>query len=164
MLPILKGDQTVAAIETTEPERVRKGRQIRDLCSTITRAVNKRAHAKMAALDLSMGAYNLLHAIGDRSDMTIAEASKILRVESATLSTLVVRMERDGFLSREPSPSDKRAALLKPTEHAVRILGQADQIMALEAADLTHRLSNADQAQIIVLLERVLANLDDSAP
>lgn len=154
----------MAAIETTELERVRRGRQIRDLCSTITRAVTKRAQAKLASLDLSMGAYNLLHAIDNRSDMTIAEASKILRVESATLSTLVIRMERDKLLERVPSPSDKRAVFLRPTEHAIRIRAQADLIMAMEAGDLTHRLSNADQVQIIGFLERVLANLDDGAP
>jgi DNA-binding MarR family transcriptional regulator len=91
--------------------------------------------------------------------MTIAEVCKVLRVESATVSTLVVRMERDGLIQKEQSPHDKRASILKPTDRATGLARQADQLMAIEAADITHRLSGGEQAQLIALLERVLGNL-----
>jgi hypothetical protein len=81
------------------------------------------------------------------------------RSESATISTLVVRMERDGFVQKEPSPRDKRASLLKATPHATTLMRRANQLMAVEASDMTHRLTEGEQLQLIALLERVLKNL-----
>lgn len=145
--------------DTAEPLRVRNGRRIHDLCSTVAREAMKRAQAKLAEIGLSPGGYNLLRALGDRHDMTIADVRKALRVESATVSTLVVRMERDGLVQKEPSPHDKRASVLKATPHAMDLLRRADQIMAVEASDMTHRLTEGDQVNLISLLERVLDNL-----
>ena len=145
--------------DTAEPLRVRNGRRIHDLCSTVAREAMKRAQAKLADIGLSPGSYNLLRALGDRNDMTIADIRKALRVESATVSTLVVRMERDGLVQKEPSPFDKRASILKATPHATDLLRRADQIMAVEASDMTHRLTEGDQVHLISLLERVLDNL-----
>jgi len=142
-----------------EPVRVLHGRRIHDLCSTVTREAMRRAHATLGGLGLSPGAYNLLRALGDRDDMSIADLRKVLRVESATISTLVVRMERDGLVQKEPSPHDKRASLLKATPHATTLMRRADQLMAVEASDMTHRLTEGEQLQLIALLERVLKNL-----
>ena len=144
---------------TAEPVRVQNGRRINDLCSTITREAMRRAHATLGDLGLSPGAYNFLRAVGDRDDMTIADIRKVLRVESATVSTLVVRMERDGLVQKEPSPHDKRASILKATPHAIALMRRANQLMAVEASDLTHRLTDGEQLQLTTLLEKVLVNL-----
>ncbi len=143
----------------TEPTRVQNGRRIHDLCSTVTREAMRRSHAALGGLGLSPGAYNLLRVLGDRDDMVIADIRKALRVESATVSTLVVRMERDGLIQKEPSPHDKRASILKATPRAAALMREADQHMAVEASDMTHRLTDGEQLQLIALLERVLANL-----
>lgn len=145
-----------------EPDQVRHGRRIHELCGAVSRTSKKRAQAKLQKLGLSPGAYNLIRVVGDSDDMTLSAVSKVLRVETATLSSLAVRMERDGWLRREPSPDDKRAMLLKLTPHAIQIGKQADQIMALEMAALTHRLATGEQAQLIEMLERVMGNLDDA--
>lgn len=145
--------------DIAEPVRVLNGRRIHDLCSTVTREAMRRAYATLGGLGLSPGAYNLLRALGDRDDMSIADLRRVLRVESATISTLVVRMERDGLVQKEPSPHDKRASLLKATPHATALMRRADQLMAVEASDMTHRLTDGEQLQLIALLERVLKNL-----
>lgn len=155
----LMGGRMMNKPDIAEPVRVLNGRRIHDLCSTVTREAMRRAHATLGGLGLSPGAYNLLRALGDRDDMTIADLRKVLRVESATISTLVVRMERDGLVQKGPSPHDKRATLLKATPHATALMRRADQLMAVEASDMTHRLADGEQLQLIALLERVLANL-----
>lgn len=143
-----------------EPGRVRNGRRIQDLCSAIARAATKRAQGKLSSIGLSSAAHSLIRVIGEREDMTLTEAAKVLRVESATLSSLAVRLERDGLLTREVSPNDKRAMFLKLTTHARNLGKQGDQIMAIEAADVTHQLSEGEQAQLVTMLERVLQNLE----
>jgi len=58
----------------------------------------------------------------------LSDVAKVLRVETATLSSLAVRLERDGLLVREPSPKDKRAMLLHLTPRARELGQQAEQI------------------------------------
>ena len=145
--------------DTTEPARVRNGRRIHDLCSTLTRESLKRAQAALADIGLSPGAYNLLRVLDGQEDMTIADIRKTLRVESATVSTLVMRMQRDGLIQKEPSSHDKRASVITSTPHAATLLRRASEVMAVEASDMTHRLAEGEQIQLIALLEKVLANL-----
>jgi MarR family transcriptional regulator, transcriptional regulator for hemolysin len=148
--------------DNAEPVRVRNGRRIHDLCSVVSREAMRRGQAALSDIGFSSGAYNLLRVLRDREDMTIADIKTALRVESATISTLVVRMERDGLIQKQPSPTDKRATLLKATPHALALVARADQITAVEAADMTHRLTDGEQIQLITLLERVLSNLSPS--
>lgn len=148
--------------DTAEPVRVRHGRRIHDLCSAVTREAMKRAQVTLTDIGLSPGGYNLLRALGERDDMTIADIRKALRVESATVSNLIVRMERDGLVEKKPSPHDKRASMLKATPHALTLMLQADQRMAVEASDMTHRLSDGEQIQLISLLEKTLKNLSQN--
>lgn len=145
--------------DISELSRIRNGRSIHDLCAVIAREAMKRAQAKLANVGLSPGAYNLLRALGDKDDMTIADIRKLLHVESATVSTLIVRMQRDGLIKKAPSPYDKRASILKATPHAVDLLRRAEQIMAVEASDITHHLEEGEQLQIIRLLKHVQKNL-----
>jgi DNA-binding MarR family transcriptional regulator len=120
----------------------------------------KRGQQKLATIGLSVGAASFIRAIGDHDDMTLSDVAKLLRVETPTLSSLAVRMERDGLLERVPSPHDKRALLLRLTPRA-RELGQhAETITQIELADLTHGLSDPEQAQLVSLLDRILQNID----
>lgn len=161
-MPIMDANMTFPS-EPSEPARVRDGRQMLDLCNAIGRASLKRVQAKMSAFGLSAAAYNLIRAVGAKEDVTMAEIGKALRVESATLSALAVRMERDGLLQREPSPTDKRSMFLKPTHRARDLCRQADAVMAMEFADITHRFSDAEREQLVALLRRALANIDPEA-
>jgi DNA-binding MarR family transcriptional regulator len=149
--------------QATEPNRVHHGRRIHELCGGIARLTAKKHQSKLMGLGLSTGSYSLIRAVGSRDDMTLSDVSKVLSVETATLSSLAVRMERDGLLQREPSPHDKRAMFLKLTERAIELRVQADQVIALEMADVTHRLSDAEQLQLVGLLQRVIGNIKDIA-
>lgn len=150
-------------MEQVEPERIQQGRRIHELCSAITREAMRRAQAQLGIIGLSAGAYNLLRALGERDDMTLADLRKILRIESATASHLLVRMERDGLIEKAPSPTDKRASVLKATERAKQLRQQADQIISIEAVDITHGISTQEQGHLIDLLDRVFANLNSPA-
>ena len=150
-------------MDQSEPQRIQQGRRIRELCSAINRETMRRAQAQLGNIGLSVGAYNLLRAIGERDDMTLADLRKILRIESATASHLLVRMERDGLIEKAPSPIDKRASVLKATERAKQLRQQADRIISIEAVDITHGISTDEQGHLIKLLDHVLANMNCTA-
>jgi MarR family transcriptional regulator, transcriptional regulator for hemolysin len=145
-----------------EPTRLQNGRRIHDLCASVARSAMKRSQSKLTAIGLSTAVASFIRAVGDREDRTLSEVAKALGVETATLSALAVRMERDGLLQREPSPSDKRAMHLHLTPRAHELSRQAEQIIRVEVTDLTHGLSDLEQVQLIQLLSRVSKNLDGS--
>lgn len=142
-----------------EPLRIRNGRRIHDLCSGVARKSAQRRAVQLSRVGLSPGAYNVLVAIGDRDDMTIADVRRILRVESPTVSTLIARMQRDELIEKQPSPQDGRASLLKPTQRAADLLERAQRIVYVEASDITHGFSEVEQDMLVRLLEKVLENL-----
>lgn len=146
------------------PDTVAHGRRIHELCSAISRSMAKKSQAKLGTVGLSAGAAGFIRAVGDREDMTLSDVAKVLRVETATLSSLAVRLERDGFLVREPSLTDKRAMLLHLTPRARELGAQAEQITQAELAKLTEGVADADRMQLVELLQRLLRNLDDHHP
>ncbi|WP_417277504.1 MarR family winged helix-turn-helix transcriptional regulator [Celeribacter sp.] len=141
--------------------RVQRGRDIYDLCSAISKESMKRRQAKLGSIGLTAGMAGFIRVVGDREDLTLSDVAKALRVETATLSSLAVRMERDGLLIRQPSPKDKRAMLLRLTPRARELGQQAEQIANVEMADVTYGLSEIEQKQLVKSLEQVLQNLDE---
>lgn len=146
------------------PDTVAHGRRIHELCSAISRSMAKKSQAKLGAVGLSAGAAGFIRAVGDREDMTLSDVAKVLRVETATLSALAVRLERDGLLVREPSLKDKRAMLLHLTPRARELGEQAEQITQAELAKLTDGMTDADRIRLVELLQGILKNLDGDPP
>ena len=144
------------------PGPVAHGRRIHELCSAISRSIAKKSQAKLGAVGLSAGAAGFIRAVGERDDMTLSDVAKVLRVETATLSALAVRLERDGLLVREPSSKDKRAMLLHLTPRARELGDQAEQITQSELMKLTEGVAEADRVRLVELLQRVLKNLDEN--
>jgi len=145
-------------IDYGTPDTVAPGRRIHELCSAISRAMVKKSQAKLGAVGLSAGAAGFIRAVGDRDDMTLSDVAKVLRVETATLSSLAVRLERDGLLVREPSPKDKRAMLLHLTPRARELGQQAEQITQSELSKLTKGVADTDQKRLVELLLIVTEN------
>ena len=146
------------------PDPVAHGRRIHELCSAISRSIAKKSQAKLGAVGLSAGAAGFIRAVGERDDMTLSDVAKVLRVETATLSALAVRLERDGLLVREPSPKDKRAMLLHLTPRARELGKQAEQITQSELSKLTKEVADTDQKRLVELLQGILKSLDDAPP
>lgn len=144
------------------PDTAAQGRRIHELCSAISRSMAKKSQAKLGSVGLSAGAAGFIRAVGDREDMTLSDVAKVLRVETATLSSLAVRLERDGLLVREPSPKDKRAMLLHLTPRARDLGRQAEQITQAELTKLTEGVAEADRVRLVELLQAILKNLDDT--
>lgn len=68
-------------------------------------------------------------------------------------------LEENGFLTRTPSPCDKRAMQLYPTQKTLDLLPQLSPILRQWGACLTDDISEADKAT----LERVLSRMKEKA-
>ena len=73
--------------------------------------------------------------------ITQDQLSKRIFINKSNVARQLVVLEEDGFVERKPSPEDKRATLVYPTQKALDILPEIGRIFreweALVAQDLT---------------------------
>jgi DNA-binding MarR family transcriptional regulator len=103
--------------------------------------------------------YLVMLALWEREPRSLSDLAAVLRLEPATLSPLVKRLQAAGFITRERSAVDERqlAVRLTPTGRALR--QQAEQVPPQVVAAL-----GVDLAQLTELHARLTAIIDRIAP
>ena len=64
-------------------------------------------------------------------------------------------LEEEGFITRVPSPADKRVMELYPTEKALAILPQLREVLQCWEAHIVSDLTEEEKAQFSALLEKM---------
>lgn len=94
---------------------------------------------------------------GDLSQGTLAER---LNVEASTLTGILNRMERDGWLERTSREDDLRCKNIRPTERAESVWQQSTACCLRVRSQATAGFTEAELAQLKSFCERIRANLD----
>ena len=84
------------------------------------------------------------------------------QVEQPTMAALLARMDRDGLISREPHPSDKRASQIALTPRAKARLPKARALLEEVAARVTVGFTERERTTFMALLQRAVKNLDET--
>jgi DNA-binding MarR family transcriptional regulator len=71
----------------------------------------------------------ILFLIKQKSGQSMSELSQILSVDNSTLTGLVDRLERAGFVRRNSNPDDRRALNIDITEAGIRELEKAKVVI-----------------------------------
>jgi DNA-binding MarR family transcriptional regulator len=90
--------------------------------------------------------------------LTPTQLGSMLGMTSGGATALVQRLEREGFVAREPHPRDRRSALLRLTPEIERRAGDALAPLVAEIDALVEQLPGNDRR----LLERFLAAVADA--
>jgi DNA-binding MarR family transcriptional regulator len=93
---------------------------------------------------LSRTAISVLALLRDRGPQRVTTLAAAEAIAQPTMTTLVARLEREGYVTRHADPDDGRAALIELTAEGRKVLGR----MSAERA---------------ALLEAPLAELDDES-
>ncbi len=97
----------------------------------------------------------VLYELAQRDDLTAAELGRELEVDAGYLSRILQRFERDGLLSRVPSPTDRRQALLSLTDAGHDAFAPLDARSRKEVGALLARLSEPAQASLVTAMGRI---------
>jgi len=76
------------------------------------------------------------------------------------MAQMMVRMERDGLIRRSPDPSDGRSSRIALTDTALARLPDACAALFQGNRDALDGFTTEETTQFIVLLDRLIANLD----
>lgn len=89
-----------------------------------------------------------------------ADVCRHFGLSQPTVTGILQRLEAKGFLARAEDPADRRRRRLAPTEKALACHEWVKQRFIETERLLTEGLTEAEQAQLLVLLDRLIANMD----
>ena len=129
--------------------------------SRIGRALTRIGDARLRAVGLATAQLPVLSMLSGGAQLSQIELARRARVEQPSMAQLLVRMEREGLIQRDPDPSDRRSSLVSLTPEAERRLPAGRTVLRQGNADITRGLSEEDIGQLLRLLSRVLDNVDE---
>ncbi|MEU3892019.1 helix-turn-helix domain-containing protein [Streptomyces sp. NPDC029041] len=118
--------------------------ELADALVGVQRLIRRRLRRQMPDPRLRGAEVELLRLVMARPGVGISDAARDLGLAANSVSTLVNRLARAGYLTRETDPADRRAARLLPTAAAGERLGEwrrrraelvRRQVARLDAAD-----------------------------
>lgn len=111
---------------------------------------------RMLEADLSLSEVVTLRGLG-RSPLTIAEVAESLCLSHSAASRAADRLVRDGLVSRQENPEDRRQKHLTLTAEGVALIGEMEAMIAGRLRRTIALLSADEQEQFRHLFARLIA-------
>lgn len=111
-------------------------------------------HAIAERLGLGPSDHKCLDLIRERGSMTASELAAITGLTSGAVTGVVARLERAGYLVREPDPDDGRKQTLSPAPERLQEIRQIFDPIQKDAAELLQGFEPRQLATIAEFLAR----------
>jgi DNA-binding MarR family transcriptional regulator len=146
-------------------ERRALAQELSDALAGIRRATRRRVRRQLGLEPLSGAQVELLRLVARSPGIGVSAAARELSLAGNSVSTLVNQLAAKGYLRRDPSATDRRAAVLNPTEAGTERLARfADERLRLVTAELS-RLEPEELAALraaLPVLRRIATGLSAS--
>ena len=130
------------------------------LIALAARGFARLSERRLKPMGFGLGQVPVLIALRDGQAGTQRDLARIARIEQPPMAQMLARMERDGLVARVPHPEDGRSRRITLTEAAeARLPDAVATLLEGNRAALTG-FTDAEAAQLIVLLTQLIANLD----
>ena len=139
--------------DTAEPEMVDM------LLVQVCRLHYLRAHERLEKIGLYRGQPPVLRALSEQEGLTHTELAERLQVTPATITRMLQRMEKAGFVERRPDPEDQRISRVYLTEAGREVQSALREVLSAMAAEMLAGFSPGELGLLRRLLEGVRDNL-----
>ena len=112
---------------------------------------------RIATMGLAPGQFMVLLELWAKDGLTQKELVTGLDVEQATIANTLVRMERDGLVSRRARPVDGRSQSIHLTRKGKALEEPATAAAKAQNAVALANLSEAERRQFITAMQKVIA-------
>jgi DNA-binding MarR family transcriptional regulator len=130
------------------------------LISLAARGFARLSEARLKPLGFGIGHLPVLVALHTGRAVTQRELARFARIQQPPMAQMLARMERDGLIRRTPDPADGRSTHIALTEFALARLPEAVATLFRGNRDAVAGFTDEEIAQLLALLDRVVANLD----
>lgn len=101
-----------------------------------SRAVTRRYRPLLEELELTYPQYLAVLVLGSTGPASIKEVAGAMRLDHATLTPMLRRMERSQLIERRQDPDDRRSTLLELTEHGWEVHAATERVQCLLREEL----------------------------
>lgn len=144
-------------VELSGPLRTRLGL----LLLKSHRAVKRLAEAQLAPLGVVPGQMGVLELLRAKPGLSQAALSTALEIDRTSIGAMIADLETRKIVEREPDPADGRGYTLRLTPAGRALADKASARAVTAQAQFLAPLNEAEQQQLISLLQRVLGLAED---
>ena len=102
-----------------------------------------------------VGQYRCIYTLSETGTITQKELAEILQIRSTSLSELLLKLEKKGFVKRTPSTQDKRKLLVSLTEEGQKEACQYQKMRVMAYCDMVSPLSVEEKSQFYSILCKI---------
>lgn len=139
----------------TEPA---EAESLDSMFAQICRLKHARIHTLLEALGLYRGQPSVLQALWEREGLTHTELARHAQVQPATITKMLRRMERAGFVERRSDPDDQRVSRVYLTEEGRSVRADVHQVWRQLEEEAFAGFTNEEQ----VLLRRFFLQIREN--
>ena len=133
------------------------------LISLAARGFARLSEARLKPLGFGVGHLPVLIALQEGRADTQRDLARFAKIEQPSMAQMLVRMERDGLIKREPSDTDGRSSRITLTSVAQDRLPDACVALFEGNREALNGFTDDEVAQLTTLLTRLITNLDHIA-
>jgi DNA-binding MarR family transcriptional regulator len=136
----------------------------RQLCfalSVASRSVIAAYRPVLAPMGITHPQYLVMLALWERSPRSVKDISSALRLENATISPLLKRLEANGLITRDRQPGNQRAIDVELTAKGKELRQEAKQVPVIMAERLG--LNMQDAMQLNSMMQRIISAAHQAA-
>ncbi|MBB5665405.1 DNA-binding MarR family transcriptional regulator [Rhizobium leguminosarum] len=130
------------------------------LISLAARGFARLSETRLKPLGFGVGQLPVLVALGDGKASTQRDLARFARVEQPPMAQMLARMERDGLIERTRDPADGRSSHIMLTKTAREGMPAAIAALFQGNSEALAGFAEAEAAQLVKLLKRLIDNLD----
>ncbi len=125
----------------------------------VARLHHARAHTLLEAIGLYRGQPQMLYALWEQDGQTHSKLAARLHVQPATMTKMVQRMEKAGFVERRGDPADQRVSRVYLTTAGRTIRAEVEQVWHTLEAETFAEFSAEERVLLCRWLQQMRANL-----
>ena len=129
------------------------------LLANICHLHHGRARQLFEAIGLHRGQPQVLLALWEQEGLTQTELAGRLKIKPATVTKMLQRMEKTGFIQRKPDAADQRVSRVYLTKAGRAIQGDVEAVLETMEAETFASFTLKEQGLLRRFLLRMLENL-----
>lgn len=128
--------------------------------TTASHAMRRALEAALAVERITLRQWEVLTWLSLEGELTQADLAERMFVEASTLTGILTRMERDGWLERRGCPDDRRCKRIRPTERAEAVWSRMAECGHRTREQATRGFSAEELQTLKSLCARIRKNVD----
>jgi DNA-binding MarR family transcriptional regulator len=112
---------------------------------------------ELEELDLTYPQFLVMMSLWNKDAVYIKELTQQTYLDAATLTQVLKRLEKKGYIDRQKSEEDERAKVIVLTERGLALNGQASHI--LNGMECKLRLTKKEQLELTAICNKILGRL-----